>query len=235
MTRILESTQHGAAETCRIQLADMYLQMKEHIIRAGFAWEIDWQVTRSLNRLTENEFLAESAWVILCSGMRESVIRRRYQAISQAFLNWTSADDIKERRAECEAQALTVFGHDAKIRAISSLCEKVSMHGFSQIVQCIELDGVTFLQSFDFIGPVTSLHLAKNIGLDVVKPDRHLTRMAAMTGCSCPEQLCWYIAEATGDSISLIDLVLWRYATLDPHYAAFIASFRTTSTDWHTL
>ncbi len=213
--------QHGEAETeaetRRMHLADTYLQIKEQVIRSGFAWEIDWQNTRSLQQLTENELLAESAWVILCSGMREGVVRQRYGAISDAFLNWVSADAIAERRAACEEQALRVFKHRAKIRAIGSLCEKVSKYTFDQVLQRIEQSGVAFLRSFDFIGPVTSLHLAKNIGLDVVKPDRHLIRMATAYRSS-PDGLCKAIAEITGDKLSAVDLVLWRYATLDPNY-----------------
>lgn len=208
----------------QLQLADRYLLMKERIIQAGFAWEIDWQGTRSLSRLSEDEFLAESAWVILCSGMREAVVRQRYGAISEAFLEWVSADAIAEQRMMCEEQALQSFGHQPKVRAIGSLCEKVSTWGFDQILQRVELDGIVFLQSFDFIGPVTSLHLAKNIGLDVVKPDRHLMRMATAIGCSSPDQLCHSIADFTGDSVSVIDLVLWRYATLDPHYDTYLAT-----------
>jgi hypothetical protein len=198
-------------------LVDRYLDMKERVIASGFAREIDWQNTRSLERLTEDELLAEGAWVILCSGMRETVVKQRYGAISQAFLHWVSADAIATRRIKCEEQAFRVFKHRGKIGAIGSFCEKVSRYGFDQVLQRIERSGVTFLQSFDFIGPVTGLHLAKNIGLDVVKPDRHLVRMANAFHSS-PEGMCKAIAEVTGDRLSAIDLVLWRYATLDPNY-----------------
>jgi hypothetical protein len=75
--------------------------------------------------------------------------------------------------------------------------------------------GIDYLQTFDFIGPVTAFHLAKNIGLDVVKPDRHLLRLAAAAGCNHPSELCGAIAEVTGDKVSVINLILWRYATLD--------------------
>ena len=213
-----KSTQHQEIDTCQLHLADTYLRIKERVIQAGFAQEIDWQSNRSLARLTESEFLAESAWVILCSGMRETVIRQRYETISQAFLNWTSADAIVARRAACEEQALRVFRHRGKIMAIGSLCEKVSKYSFRQILRRIELEGAVYLQGLDFIGPITSLHLAKNIGVDIVKPDRHLVRMASAAGCSCPEQLCRCIADVIGDSVSVVDLVLWRYATFTPHY-----------------
>lgn len=200
-------------------LASTYLTMREYVIQAGFAEEIDWQDSRSLSKLTESEFLAESAWVILSSGMREAVVRRCYKDVSQAFIDWISASAIAARRAECEEEARQFFNHSAKIRAIGSMCERVSECGFSSILEEIRSENICFLQTFDFIGPITCFHLAKNLGLDVVKPDRHLMRMASAAGCSCPVELCETIAEITGDKLSVVDLILWRYATLDSCYS----------------
>jgi hypothetical protein len=78
----------------------------------------------------------------------------------------------------------------------------------------IRNEGIDFLQTLDFVGPITKYHLAKNIGLDVVKPDRHLMRLAKAAKFPSPTDLCQSIADVTGDKISVIDLVLWRYSTL---------------------
>jgi hypothetical protein len=42
--------------------------------------------------------------------------------------------------------------------------------------------------------------------------------MAKAANFKYPKDLCQAIAEITGDKLSVIDLVLWRYATLDPKY-----------------
>ena len=207
----------------REYLASAYLAMKEHVVQMGYAQEIDWQDSRSLSHLSEREFLAESAWVILSSGMRERVVARRYPGVSRAFKDWVSAASIVANLLECERQALREFNSPTKIRAISSLCEKVDSSGFNCILKGIEAEGLTYLMTFDYIGPVTSFHLAKNIGLDVVKPDRHLVRMTSAAGYSFPEELCLAITNATGDKLSVVDVVLWRYATLNPHYHALFA------------
>ena len=196
--------------------------MREHVTQAGFAGEIDWQDSRSLSQLTESEFLAQGAWVILSSGMRESVIRRCYEGVSRAFLHWASAGAIAERRVECEEKALQVFNHLAKVRAIGSMCKRVCDISFPTVLQKIQTEDVSFLRTFDFVGPVTSFHLAKNLGLDVVKPDRHLIRMASAARCSCPEELCKTIAEITGDKLAVVDLILWRYATIASDYDALL-------------
>lgn len=184
----------------------------------GFAPEIDWQASRCLAKLSEGEFLKEAAWVILSSGMREAVIRQIFSDVSAAFMNWISAESITRNRLSCEVQALRAFNHGRKISAIGSMSATVFEIGFDQIVEMIQTRGVEFLGTLDFIGKVTRYHLAKNLGFDVVKPDRHLLRIAQVTNFKTPVDLCQAIAEVTGDRVAVIDLVLWRYATLQPRY-----------------
>lgn len=82
----------------------------------------------------------------------------------------------------------------------------------------ITSNGVSFLETFPYIGPVTAYHLAKNIGLDVVKPDRHLVRLAASAGYPSPLALCEDIATVLGERLGVVDLVLWRFATQCERY-----------------
>jgi len=208
-------------EEVRKELIESYLTARETVVSRGFAAEIDWQESRCLASLSEGEFLEEAGWVVLSAGMREAVIRRIFQGISHAFLNWTSAEAIAQNRRFCEADAIKIFNHPRKISAIGSICEEVSHMGFARFRSDIQAQGVDFLQKLDFIGPITKFHLAKNIGLDVVKPDRHLVRLAKVAKFDSPRDLCESIAEITGDKVSVIDLVLWRYATLNPKYIAF--------------
>lgn len=196
------------------QLAGMYLTAKEQIIEAGYWEEVDWQEEASLDRLDESTFLRESAWVVLSSGFRESILRRRYNLISSAFLDWVSAEKIILHRDSCRANALQVFRNERKIEAIITIAERVLRDGFDTIRSRIASQGAGFLQEFPHIGPITSLHLAKNIGVPVVKPDRHLTRMASLTGYESADRMCQVIADLVGDSLPVIDLVMWRYATI---------------------
>lgn len=198
----------------RHRLAKAYLHARESLIEWGFAPEIDWQETRSLQTLVERDFLRESAWVILSAGMRESVIRRIFGGVSEAFLSWEDSRQIADCRGRCERRALKEFNHFRKIRAIGQVCCLVAQRGFEAIRTDIAADGVEFLKSLDYVGPITAYHLAKNIGLDVVKPDRHLVRAAAAAGYSHPTELCRAIASVTGDRLSVVDLVIWRYSAL---------------------
>ncbi len=208
---------------CRTQtkmtwLVDRYLTAKDAIIERGFAAEVDWQATVSFESITESDFLREASWVILSAGMSEAVVRRRFPAVSAAFHNWRGAATITRCKTKCRNAALTAFAHTGKISAIIALAGKVSSDGFDRIKRNISLYGVDYLQEFEYIGPITCYHLAKNIGLDVVKPDRHLVRLAFATEFESPLDLCRMISEATGDRLSVVDLVLWRFATIQPDY-----------------
>ena len=206
------------------RLARLYLDIKDSLIEAGFAKEIDWQYDLSIKRLTESQFLRESAWVILSSGFRETVLRLKFHAISDAFLSWNSASRIADTKTTCRRKALTVFGNTRKIDAIVEVVERVVEAGFRTIHTRLQDEGVDFIRTFPFMGPITSFHLAKNVGIHVSKPDRHLVRISRVLGFESVSSLCSLIGGVVGDPVSVVDLVFWRYATIDPHYGARLKS-----------
>lgn len=210
-------------ETFQTKLASAYLTAKEKVIELGFASEIDWQHNLSFKDLTETLFLREAAWVILSSGMREAVVRAKFPALSRAFCGWGSARVIVNRKVTCRQKALCAFAHEGKIEAILQVAEEVGQKGFSEVKSLLARYGVGYIHKFPYMGPATSLHLAKNIGLPVVKPDRHLLRVTKVTGYDTPEDMCNAIAGVIGDKISVIDLVIWRYATLHRNYLSLFA------------
>ena len=199
-------------------LASIYMELKEFVIRAGYDHEVDWQSDLDFERTTETDFLREAAWVVLSSGFRESVVRQYFQRISKAFLDWHSAEQINACRELCQNQAISVFGNRRKIEAITEIVKRVADDGIDHVKMRIRSCGVEYLQELPHIGPVTSYHLAKNLGLGVVKPDRHLVRVAHITGHGSPMEICSKVAGTVGDSLAVIDLVFWRYATLDKDY-----------------
>ena len=212
------STPFTTTKCGALNLAVAYLTAKELVIQSGFAHEIDWQYRIKLEAISESTFLREAAWVILSAGMREQVIRKKFPAISKAFKNWGKASYIVAHRDECHRQAMSVFGNERKINSIIEVAEEISEDGFPMVVSLLEQKGIKYLQSLPFMGPATSFHLAKNIGLSVVKPDRHLCRVAEKAGYCCPEALCEEIEKMVGDKLPVIDLVIWRYANLNRDY-----------------
>lgn len=190
---------------------DTFKQALDEVYIGGFGDEINWQRQLSITDLDEQKFLREAAWVILNSGFKESIIRAKFNYISLCFLDWNSACEIIEAKEQCIGSALLDFGHRGKITAIAAVAEKISETGFQNFKRAILADPIDELKALPHIGPVTVWHLAKNLGFDVAKPDRHLVRLANSHGYDCVHAFCSTIADHVGESVAVVDLVLWRY------------------------
>ncbi len=197
-----------------IDIVEGYKKCKKLVIDAGFKAEIEWQSMIDIDQLTESTFLREHAWVTLSSGMKEKVVRTIFQRFSQIFYNWKSAEVITKNEHLCREAAFAIFANNKKIEAILQTSRIVSAKGFEKVKKSIMENPEETLIEFPFIGPITYYHLAKNIGLHVAKPDRHLSRLVRELNVSSVQTLCSYIGERTGDIIPVVDIVLWRYATI---------------------
>ena len=204
-------------------LATLYIEIKLDLIDRGFADEIDWQDELILERVTENDFLREASWVIISSGMSEYVVRKIFPDISRAFLDWQSAIAIRNHKASCRKNALSCFGHRGKVDSIIFLASYVADRGFKAVRDSAKVNGIDFLMRFPYLGPATAAHLAKNIGIPIVKQDRHLKRISRLLGYSNPHDMCNAIAKTIDEKVSVIDLVFWRFATLQRNYLERLA------------
>ncbi len=198
-----------------------YLSAKERVLNSPHAHEIVWQERPDGPRLTEPEFLGQAAWVILSSGMANTVVSRLFPVVSAAFLHWVSAAAIWKARGLCRKNALRVFGHRGKIDAVLTVAHRTAVCGFQEVRRRALSEGVPYLRTFPFLGPATARHLGKNIGLPECKPDRHLLRVSRMLGYPDVRSLCSSISWVVGDKVQVVDSVIWRYCTLDPAYTLF--------------
>lgn len=212
------------------ELAAAYLTAKQAVLDAGFEGEVSWQENACTAPLTEQRFLSEAAWVVLSSGMREAVVRRVFPSIAVAFGRFRTARaaalcaDTGGREA-----ALQTFGHQGKVDAIISIVMHVDELGISEVRHRLTVEGVNYLRQLPYLGPVTSFHLAKNLGHDVVKPDRHLARIAFACGYENPAELCSELYALLGEPRPVADVVLWRFATLCRDYIARLTNGAVSS------
>jgi hypothetical protein len=190
----------------------------------GFRDEILWQTNIRFENLNETTFLQEIAWVILASGMKESIIRNRFEALSNCFYDWSSAKKIIFNREKCKSSALKIFNNEQKISAILNAADQVNSIGFEKLKKKIISNPISFLQTFDYIGPITVYHLAKNIGLPVAKPDRHLVKIAQQENYCDVQSFCGEISRLSGDPVPVVDIVFWRFATIDNDYLNVLSS-----------
>jgi hypothetical protein len=195
-------------------LLDYYISAKEALISSGYAREIDDVEWLRRDLMSESDFMREAAWVVLCSGFRESIVARAFAAISDAFHRWESADVIVRQGDECVQSARGAFGNDRKLRAIVTIAERVASVGVDCIRSMDDEALLGFCVDLPGIGPITARHLARNVGANVAKPDRHLVRIAGLCGFGDVDVLCSTVSRLSGDRVAVVDAVLWRNAVL---------------------
>lgn len=190
---------------------DFYTRAKRSLIEAGLGDEILWQESRLPEETSESCFLAEAAWVVYNSGFRESVVRSKFDFISLVFFDWECARQIVASREDCIASAMLAIANQRKHEAVVEIARIVTEVGFCSLMDEILRDPIRTLKGLPYIGPVTAVHLAKNLGFDLAKPDRHLVRLQKRFGFHGVGDMCEHLSSATGDAVRVVDLVLWRY------------------------
>jgi hypothetical protein len=194
-----------------------YVAAKSWMINAGLGSEIACLESQRPGHVSESTFLAEAAWVIYNSGFREATVRKHFDYISLCFCDWSSAREIVAAGSRCVNSAMLAIANRRKHEAVLEVATRISAVGFDEFRSAMLESPLTFLQQLPFIGPVTAAHLAKNIGFDLAKPDRHLVRLQKHLGYADVEAMCAHFAAATGDSVRVVDLVLWRYLERHGH------------------
>jgi len=202
--------------------ADLTAAMKffskawSYVEQAELLGEVVWQREANFTEFTESELLREHAWVALCSGFRESAVRRVFDHVSLCYCDWESAEAIVSVGEICCTTAALRFANRGKLLGILSTAKYIKNIGFDEFKQSVLVDPINRLQVLPFIGPVTSWHLAKNLGLDVAKPDRHLVRVSERLGFRSADDLCRELAATTGEKAKVVDLIVWRYIADNP-------------------
>ncbi len=195
-----------------------YFTAKESVLSQGYNDEIVWQDSLDLRYIDVKTFYSEYAWVVLSCGMNEIVVRKKFSSLSDRFEFWSNPNKVSKRPKQYTKSGLEVFNHPGKINAIVWMAQYLSEISFSEEMEKIRNLGVECLKEYPFMGPASSMHFAKNIGLYVSKPDRHLVRIAEHLGYKSTEYLCKEISNTIGEKESIIDLILWRYATINKGY-----------------
>ncbi|WP_321326415.1 hypothetical protein [Thiomicrorhabdus sp.] len=201
---------------------ELFQTAQNTVLKSGYGWEIEWQRELKFTSFSEQDFIRETAWVILCSGFRESTVRKYFDYISLCFCDWESAEEIFEHQQSCVLTASSAFKNKKKLNAIIKVAETIRDEGFLEFKKTVKENPIQKLQELPFIGPITSWHLAKNLGLNVAKNDRHLARMAFNWGYSDAHEFCSDISELTGEPASVVDVILWRFAAISTQKEGFI-------------
>lgn len=216
-------------------IVNAYLFAKSYVIKKGYAEEIDWQDEIKFDSTTETEVISEAAWVILSAGMNYNVVNKKFRELSPLFHNWECSSKIIEDKDDIIEKAKIIFNNGKKINAIIKFSEFLEKVGLQKFKANIKQIGPKYLLCLSFFGPATSCHLVKNLGLQYAKPDRHLTRISLKFGFESSESFCTFLSESIQEKKSVIDLVFWRYATLDHDYLSHLNRYLIKSNYLQTI
>lgn len=176
-------------------LPEKYLDLKQAVIDRGYQHDIEW--AENVKQCTSSDaFFIEYVFVVCNSGMKAQIARQIFNRIIDAMKGRTSL--------------WGAFKHPGKLGAIGYMFA-VRISTFRQYRRA--KDKLEFCKSLPWIGDITKYHLVKNLGIDCIKPDRHLVRIARTFGMD-PFSMCQKLSEKLGDSLNTVDTVIWRAANL---------------------
>lgn len=175
-----------------------YLLIRQAVAESGEGAElIHWYET-VLRPSDACDLALRLAFVIIASGFR-------YE-ISKGI-----ADRVEAALRAGQRVFPRAFAHHGKAEAI----ERIWRNRDAMIVELNTLsdgDVLDWCEGLHWIGPVTKYHAAKDLGVNIAKPDRWMERLAATTG-ETVQGMCERIATASGDRIATVDFVLWYAAS----------------------
>lgn len=168
-----------------------FRRLEAALIRDGYQSVIDW--SEGILAPTDADKFAEEAIYVICnSGMRVTI----GEVIAEKCITAVRAG----------ISACTLYGHAGKCVAIDEIWAR-RQELFAAFRD--SKDQVAALQNLPWIGPVTRYHLAKNLGVDVAKPDVHLERLARRDRTTT-KILCRRLARQSGYRVATVDTILWR-------------------------
>lgn len=182
----------------------LYSRVKQDLIKKGYSNEIEWvSKLPNIKNIDKITFFREYVWVVINSGMKNQVAERIFQNfwIDNTHFNFESVR------------------HPHKNKSIKQVYNRLDFY-FNQFLQ--SKNKLKFLESLPHIAKITKYHLARNLGLEVAKPDRHLVRIAEYFNYNDVQKFCKKISILVHEKIGVVDLIFWRFANLTENYLEVI-------------
>lgn len=179
--------------------------------KENYPAELEWAKGTSpetFKKLSAKKFLEEYCWVVYASGFKVSTVESVFPRLRKAFKDF-ELDSLARMRSL--SGVLSVFNNKRKADCFLKGSRAIADEGFPKFKRRLKERGVCVLESLPGIGPITKIHLAKNIGLvDEAKPDIWLVRAAEACDTTVND-LVTFLRKQYNLSRHVVDVVLWRY------------------------
>lgn len=197
---------------------DFYKYCYQYVQDNDKEWGISWYVNlpNCPTEVKESRLVEEYIWCVLVSGFRARTISNIWDKI-KLFTNQFNLSYCVSNPVIVEKALLSVFNNRRKVNNISTGLRYLNHVGSDEWLHKIKND-YNVLQSLPGIGPVVCYHLARNLGVDVAKPDLWLLRMCKWFGY--PEthegvqDFCKSISDITDHRIGQVDGIIWDFCSL---------------------
>jgi hypothetical protein len=158
-------------------------------------------------------FWYEYIWCVYAGGFSARVLAMKWPELSDAYGDWGGLTSAQRERVLAIIRRPDKFEACLKVAQMMQGGQRLHPESWWGGFKAVYLSTPKRMQGLPFIGPVTSYHLARNLGHEAVKPDLHLVRLAAHYGFHTPLDLCTFLAEQRGERVGVIDLVLFHAAS----------------------
>ncbi len=165
---------------------------------------------------TADEFATMCAYVILAGGFSQKTAKRIHKNIMEY---------IYKNGADFDA-LFQMFHNKNKVNAICKIWENRAQFCDGFYNCATDSEKIDYLSKLPHIGKITANHLARNLGVDVVKYDVWIRRLGALYAgirrmddltpeikAACDDMFAHLVSE-TGLPRGYIDVVLWKSAQI---------------------
>lgn len=156
--------------------------------------------------LEPRRFWSEYVWCVYTSGFNAKVLTPKFDGIMNAYGPWDSnvpSDWMWQRVSR-------LLANTRKFEAVVRTKKLMQSLGWGDFrtLYCSSIDA---LASLPFVGPITKFHLARNCGLDAVKEDIHLVRVADKFEFVNATAMCYFLAGLSDERPGVVDFVIWSF------------------------
>ncbi len=195
---------------------EAYFRKALAFARAYYAEEMEQIGSVKSDSVDPHFFFREYIWVVHATGFSAKAVGKFMPRLVDAY---GSYDQLAERTVQqAEERVKPVCNNPQKIRAIHTasilIRDGIRAYGWEKYRK-EKLSSPALLAKLPYVGPVTSFHLGRNIGLlDCVKPDLHLVRLAELWGFKDCVEMCKSMQEIEPSlPLGIVDLVVWYAAS----------------------
>lgn len=153
--------------------------------------------------LSPIDFVCEVIYVILASGFSQKTAKKKYFEITEYLKSLgTNVPDLE--------MLLAIFNNKNKMSAIKKIW--INKNDLSRNYYQLQDDKsrMKFLLNLPFIGPITQNHIARNLGINTVKPDIWIMRLSNAFGYKDYHEMFEEVHKLTNYPIGYIDVILWK-------------------------